>query len=996
MISSIIKIEQDYLFPFIPLSLSLFYQLMKKISLLLVSAAVVLLSACSDKPSGNFETAKNDPLDARIYTLENGLKVYMTVYKDAPRIQTYIAVKAGSKNDPSDATGLAHYLEHMLFKGTDQYGTLDYAKEEVELNKIEELYEVYRKTTDASERKKLYHQIDSISGVAAKFAIANEYDKMMAAIGAKGTNAYTWVEQTVYVNDVPSNQLHKWLKIEAERYRKPVLRIFHTELEAVYEEKNISLDEDQSKIWDNLFAGIFPTHTYGTQTTIGTIAHLKNPSIKKIKEYYNSWYVPNNMAICMSGDFDPDSAIAWVQKEFGSMVKKEVPKFVPPVEKPITSPVVKEVVGPESEEVDLAFRFPGYNSKEAEIAELVDGLLFNGTAGLIDLDLVQQQKILEGSSAFVGMKDYSAHIISGKNKEGQKLEEVKDLILAEIEKLKKGDFPDWLITAVVNDLKRRQSKEYENNNGRANAFVNAFVLDVPWQDYVNRLDHIASISKKDIMEFVKNNYNANYVVVYKRTGEDKNVEKVEKPKITPVEVNRDSQSPFVKNLVEEKAPEMEPSFIDFSKEIAKTELTGGVNLYCKENKDNQLFDFSFVIPKGKNDDRELSLAIDYLPFLGTEKLTAAQVQQEFYKLGCTMSAVCMEEETILSVEGLDENKEKAIALFEDLIAHAKADPIAYQNVVENILKSRENDKLTPEVILWKGLLTYGTFGSKNPFTNILSTEELKAIKPEELTSIIHSIFHLEHEAYYYGPSSSESVKADLEKNHKAITPLEKVNGSNEFVEQETNKPVVYLVNYPGMKQAEIMMINKGERYNKSIVPNQVLFNEYFGGGMQSVVFQDLRESKALAYSARSTYNSPTKKERSHYNIAYIGTQADKLPEAMKGMNDLLTTIPESGKLFDASKEALLNKYRTERITKMGVLNYFRRMRKLGLDYDIRKDNYAFVGNSSLQDVKNFHKTYVSGKPKIILVLGDKNVLDKKALAAYGEIKELSLKEIFGY
>jgi predicted Zn-dependent peptidase len=969
---------------------------MKKISLFLVSAAVVILSACGDKPGGNFETAKNDPLDARIYTLENGLKVYMSVYKDAPRIQTYIAVKAGSKNDPQDATGLAHYLEHMLFKGTDQYGTLDYAKEEVELKKIEELYEVYRKTTDKNERKKLYHQIDSISGVAAKFAIANEYDKMMAAIGAKGTNAYTWVEQTVYVNDVPSNQLHKWLKIEAERYRKPVLRIFHTELEAVYEEKNISLDEDQSKVWDNLFAGLFPTHTYGTQTTIGTIEHLKNPSIKKIKEYYNSWYVPNNMAICLSGDFDPDSAIAWVQKEFGSMVKKEVPSFTPPVEKAITTPVVKEVLGPESEEVDMAYRFAGYNSKEAEIAELVDGLLFNGTAGLIDLDLVQQQKILEGSSAFVGMKDYSAHIISAKNKEGQKLEEVKELIIAEIEKLKKGDFPDWLITAVVNDLKRRKSKEFESNNGRANAFVTSFVLDVPWQDYVDRLDHISSITKQDIMEFVKKNYNNNYVVVYKRTGEDKNVEKVEKPAITPVEVNRDSQSPFVKAVVDEQVSEVEPVFVDFSKEIAKTDLTGGATLFSKENTDNKLFDLAYFIPKGKNEDKKLNLAVEYLPFLGTDKLSAAQVQQEFYKLGCTMSVNTSEEETVLAIEGLDENREKAIALFEDLITHAKADPEAYKNVVENILKTRANDKLTPDVILWRGMLNFGTYGAKNPFTNILSEEELKATKPEDLTALLHTIFHLEHEAFYYGPSAADAVKADLEKNHKVLAPLEKVAKSDAFLEQPTDKPIVYMVSYPGMKQAEIMMINKGELYNKNIVPNQVLFNEYFGGGMQSVVFQDLRESKALAYSARSTYNSPSKKERSHYNIAYIGTQSDKLPEAMKGMNDLLTNIPESGKLFDASKDAILNKYRTERITKSGVLSYFRRMRKLGLDYDIRKDNYAFVGKSSLTDVKNFHKNYVSGKPKIVLVLGDKNVLDKKALSAYGELKELSLKDVFGY
>ena len=191
----------------------------------------------SSVPSLNFEYALNDPFKARIYTLKNGMKVYMSVYKNAPRIQTYIAVKAGSKNDPSSATGLAHYLEHMVFKGTDKFGTKDFAKESVEITKIENLYETYRQTKDEGQRKKIYHQIDSVSGVAAKYAIANEYDKMLAGIGAQGTNAFTSFDQTVYVNDIPSNQLENFLKIEAERYRKPVLRLFHTELEAVTKRK---------------------------------------------------------------------------------------------------------------------------------------------------------------------------------------------------------------------------------------------------------------------------------------------------------------------------------------------------------------------------------------------------------------------------------------------------------------------------------------------------------------------------------------------------------------------------------------------------------------------------------------------------------------------------------------------------------------------------------------------------------------------------------------
>jgi predicted Zn-dependent peptidase len=269
--------------------------------------------------------------------------VYLTVYKNEPRIQTYIPVKAGSKMDPADATGLAHYLEHMLFKGTDQYGTKDFTKEKPLIDEIIGLYEKYRTIKDETKRKAIYHLIDSVSGVAAKFAIANEYDKMMAIIGANGTNAYTCIEQTVYTNDIPSNQLEKWIKIEAERFRNPVMRLFHTELEAVYEEKNIGLDDDNDKAWDALFLALYPTHQYGTQTTIGTIEHLKNPSIKKVLDYYYTYYVPNNMAIVLSGDLDPGNTIELIDKYWGDKQPKDVPVFVPAIEKPITKPVIREV-----------------------------------------------------------------------------------------------------------------------------------------------------------------------------------------------------------------------------------------------------------------------------------------------------------------------------------------------------------------------------------------------------------------------------------------------------------------------------------------------------------------------------------------------------------------------------------------------------------------------------------------------------------------------------
>ncbi|MBO6013305.1 MAG: insulinase family protein, partial [Bacteroidales bacterium] len=297
-------------------------KLTKFAALTLGMLLAVGLSSCSGSKY-EYETVGNDPLNAKIYTLPNGLKVYMTVNTETPRIQTYIAVRTGGKNDPAETTGLAHYLEHLMFKGTSSFGTQDYAAEKPYLDQITDLYEVYRTKTDPEERKQIYHQIDSISGIAATYAIPNEYDKMMSLIGAKGTNAYTSEDVTCYVEDIPSNQIENWAKVQANRFMDPVFRLFHTELEAVYEEKNIAMTVDIRKELEAIDQSLFPSHPYGKQTVIGTQEHLKNPSLINIRNYFNTWYVPNNVAICLSGDFDPDQMIDIITKYFGDWKASE-------------------------------------------------------------------------------------------------------------------------------------------------------------------------------------------------------------------------------------------------------------------------------------------------------------------------------------------------------------------------------------------------------------------------------------------------------------------------------------------------------------------------------------------------------------------------------------------------------------------------------------------------------------------------------------------------
>ena len=949
----------------------------------------------SQKNSGNltYESVKGDPLNARIYTLKNGLKVYMSVYKDAPRVQTLIAVKAGSKNDPSDATGLAHYLEHMLFKGTDKYGALDYSKEKVELDKIEALYELYRKTSDPSKRKKIYHEIDSISGVAAKYAIANEYDKMTASIGCKGTNAFTSFEQTVYINDVPSNQMENWLTLEAERFRNPVMRIFHTELEAVYEEKNISLDRDDEKIWDALFSSLFKKHTYGTQTTIGTIEHLKNPSITEIKKYYKANYIPNNMAIILAGDFDPDKTIKLIEDKFGDMVPAEVKPFTFDKETELSSPIEKTVVGPEAESVCLGFRFNGIKSQDPELLQILAKILFNGKAGLMDLNLNKKQAVISSSANEMILKDYSCLFLDGYPKEGQTLEQVRDLILGQLEEVKKGNFPDWMLTAVMNQIKLEKTLRLAGNYGRAGEMMDAFVNEVSWKEKTEELTRLGKITKKQIIEFANKNFKNNYVVVYKKSGEDKNIQKVDKPAITPVEVNRDKESEFLKKIVNSQPPPIDPVFADYNKDITKISLKNGVEMNYYKNTEDGTFKLFFVYDLGRATDPLWPVAIDYLKYLGTSTQSGEQIAQEFYKIGCNFNVFSGEDRVYLSMEGLSENFEKGLTIFENLLSDLKPDDEILKNLIDDLLKRREDNKLNKDVIFREALVNYGKYGPKNPFNEIVPEKELRQLKGITLTNMLSKLRAYDMRVLYYGPEATEKVKLMLEKYHRMDV--------KEALPSLKNYPLVltgnnvYVVDYD-LKQAEIMMLAKGEMFDPRNIHDYYMYNEYFGGGMSSIVFQELRESKALAYSTYSTFSRPEKKDMNFINMAYIGTQVDKLPEAMAGMKDLLNNMPQSEVQFKAAKASLEQRLRTERSTKSKILFDYYNANKLGLQDNISSQVFEKVRGIQLNDVVNFHANKVKRLSYTVLVMGKKSDLNIKELEKYGQVNYLSLEDIFGY
>jgi predicted Zn-dependent peptidase len=965
---------------------------MNKLFLLTI---ILILGNMASAQNYTFESVPNDPLQARIYTLDNGLKVYMTVYKDEPRIQTYIAVKVGSKNDPAETTGLAHYFEHMMFKGTPTFGTIDWDKEKVMIDEIEKLFEHYRTLKDPEERKATYAKIDSISYEASKLAVPNEYDKLMKALGSRGTNAATSNDYTFYVENIPNNQLENWAMIQAERFNAPVLRLFHTELETVYEEKNMSLTNDNRRVFEVLMSALYPNHPYGTQTTLGDQEHIKNPSMKKIREFYEQYYVPNNMAVSISGDFDPDQAIRVIDQYLGKLKPGNVPPFVLRPEEPIMAPQSVEITGLEAESVRIAYRFPGAGTQDALIADMMSLMLSNGKAGLIDLNVNQKQKALWASSFFSSMNDYSMFVLAGGSKQGQTLDEVKDILLEQIEQLKKGAFPDWMMEAAINNLKLRELKRFESNAGRAMTMATSFMRNIEWADAVTYLDRLKTITKKDLIDFANQYLQNNYIVVYKKQGTPDDILKINKPAITPIHINRDAQSEFFNKVQKNKIPPLKPVFLDFNKDITKVKTKTGQQVLYIKNEENATFNLVYYFSFGSDADKMINLASNYLEYLGTNKLSPEQIGQEFYKLGCSFSVSAARDQTYISLSGLSDNQEKAMKLLEDLLTNCKPNEEAWENMVKDILKSREDDKANQQAN-FRALVDYATYGQTSPLKDRFSEQELKDMKPQRLTDVIKSMSKYAHEVIYYGPSTTADLIKMIEKNHKVPKEWVASPKAKLFKIQDTKENKIYFAHYEA-NQSYLQTVSKGIKYTESILPKASIYNAYFGGGMNAIVFQELREKRGLAYTARSRYNTPDDPKDYYTNTSFIATQNDKVLDAFDAFNELFDEMPISEKAFELAKESAITDIETNRITKMNVIWNYLAARRMNRNYDLRKVMYREFPKMTIEDVKEFNKQYVASQTKTYIILGnEKDMNFSKLESKYGKVTKLDKETYFGY
>jgi len=949
----------------------------------------------------------DDPIQAHIFQLDNGLTVYLTENHEEPRFHAEIAVRAGSKNDPPEATGMAHYMEHMLFKGTDEIGTLDYEKEKAHLDRIEALYEEHFDEPDSAKRVQIYAQINEESQQAAQYAIPNELDRLYTAMGERALNAGTSQEFIYYRVDLPANRLRQWARIEAERFARPVFRLFQTELETVYEEMNMSYIDNKDRLIYYAVQGLlYQNHPYG-RPVIGTVEHLKKPSIRRMYEFYNTYYAPNNMALLISGDIDIQETIEVVDAEFSLWEPQKLPKREKWKEPKIKKVRRDTVYFPGEEYVLLAFRTVPSTHKDTEALQILDFILDNAVAGLINLNLNQQQRVRQAGSFSTShgpQNDYGAQYLWGIPKQDQTLEEVEQLLLEQIEIIKKGEFEDWLIPAIVTDWEKRYKRDFEGNGSRIGLMREAFLAHQDWDHAVRKLERMEKVRKKEVVKVAKKYFKEDkYVVGYRLDGQPE-IPPVQKPELDKIEINVTDQSPFFKDVLTMPYEEIEPIYVVPGRDYTVKDVRDGVKLYYSRNPINDLFSFQLSVDIGTLAEKRLRVAAELLDKSGTPRFSSEDLKKEWYKLGTDFGISVGDQETTVSISGLDENFATSLVLLVEFLNDPTADDATLEELIRILIAKRE-DALKDHRTIHRALYHYNRLGDNAYYRRILSNQQLQQLTRQELHELIRGLLPYEHTLSYTGSLPIEPVLAALEQHY--VLP-EELQSPPPFQVLEIRRPEETEIYFFDKEMAQALVrlefgdITRGApqpsivTYSESLQPSVELYNEYFYGGMAGIVFQELREARGLAYRVGALYFQGDRKEDQNLMVGVIDTQADKTPEAVTAFVDLLDNLPESSERFDAAQRSLVNKYRTDRLGFRQVLGSVRQWERLQVPIDPRPWRFAQLQQADLGRVLQFHKEHVQGRPKLISIVGDKSKIDMEALARHGRIIELGLEDIFAF
>ncbi len=941
--------------------------------------------ARSDLPNPLDNPLPDDAMGTTIHRLSNGLTVYISTNRQQPRFSAWIAVRAGSRHDPASSTGLAHYLEHMLFKGSDELGTLDISQEKPHLARIEALYAELRGAS-TSRTSEIFAAIDREPQALGGVAIPNEMDKLYATLGIQGVNAFTSDEETIYISDVPANRLEAWARVEAERFHQPVFRLFYPELEAVYEEKNHSLDSPEQRVYETMLAALFPRHPYGTQPTIGTVEHLKTPAYRDMLAYFAAQYVPNNMAIVLAGDVDAETALPILEREFGRLRAKPLTATPSASVVAVDGRVVRKLVAEGEETVTLAWLGPRTNHEDEAALSVLDWVAGNASAGLLDLRLVLTQKVPEAHCWHTSMIEAGYFGMQATLRVGQTHDEVEKLLLGVVDALKHGEFTQDDVRAVILHEDIVDKLRLESNEGRVAKMATAFVQHEPWQHVVERRSRIAAVTSEDVVRVARKYLTGNYVVVQRKKGKHR-PPRINKPKITPIFVDPTRQSAFARGILSAPVRPIEPRFLREPDDYVHIQASSGP-IIAVPNRRNDLFALQYVFELGTRRRNLLCHALDLLETSGAGELSPEQVQKRLFALGTTVNIHCDAYESSIVVRGIDANMEASLTLLRSWLMKPKFSREMMQKLLANTLSQRR-DALEDVNTLTAALAQFGAHAKDSQFVTQPSNRMLVHTSSSALTKEIRGLPLHAHTILYFGPRTAAVVASSvvLANSRKPVPAREAIHYRN-----VARSKLLFL--HRDIVQAHIGLVFPRPPVAREDRPEGIVLSEYLGGGMAGLVFQELREARGLAYGASAFAAIGARTHDESALIGRIHTQADKAKESLATMLELLRR-PISSERLAVARSAIDERYRSDWLDPRAIPSTVLAWDRRGEPGDPRPEQWKAVLSMQPAELEAFMRRYAN-VPPILTIMADRERIDLDALASIAALDEVQPAELFGY
>lgn len=935
-------------------------------------------------------------LKVKEYRLENGLTVWLNEDHSQPKVFGAVVVKAGAKDCPD--TGIAHYFEHMMFKGTDRIGTLDYESEKVLLDSIAMKYDELAMTEDTAARARLQKEINELSIRSSEYVIPNEFNRLINRFGGSGLNAATSYDATIYFNTFSPQYMVQWAEINSERLINPVFRLFQSELETVYEEKNMYGDFIGGQVMDTLMARYFGPHPYA-YPIIGSTKNLKNPRLTEMHKFFEDYYVASNMALILSGDFDAQQVMPILEKAFSRIRSGNAPKqekvMLPPFNGRETMKVKFPI--PFIKAMGLGFRGVSANHEDQVALNIAVNLLNNANGtGYLD-KLMVEHKLMGALAINESMNEAGILAVAIMPKLLiQSYSSAEKMVWDEINRVKNGDFSDEMFNSLKLEQKRQYASSLENIDSRATVMMNLFSQGKSWNDYLNEVARIESITKEDVVRVAQKYFSNNYLCVTKSTGKYPK-DNLPKPAFSPVVPrNADASSSYAKQL--EKIPEQQvaPRIIDFEKDVKTSKLTPLVTLYTTPNPLNDIFTLNISYGIGALEQPELMQLTNYLQLLGTESLSFEQFRSRLQSIGSTLAFDVTSDAFVMKVTGFDNHIDETMELVGDFIRHAKADDKKLRQIVDDAKVSEKAFFKSGDNVA-SALLEQVKYGDQSRYLRKLSLSQIKKLKGKDMLAIYDKVRSVQCDLHYCGTLPVEKVIGTI-RQHLPLERTTVASNSPYYRElKQYDRPTVFFIDMPDMAQSIVYGYVKGDPVDdKASRHASRLFSVYFGGDMSSLMFQEIREFRSFAYRTSGRYQLPNHAHKGTAGsfTAMLSTQSDKTLDALGVLDSLIREMPLKPERMEAVKQTLVNRINNDYPPFRNLSEKVASARMEGFDRDPAEEFLRDIATMDMQDISRFYREQISGRPVVYVIAGNRKHIDMKKLAEYGTIIKVKKKDIY--